>query len=94
MPIYVVDKLKPAPSALGSSAQADNFKLIDAEDIADTRSGTSLQMSIDLLNTNVTFNKSNIERADKKITDVEASVNTLLSINLIDGGTSEQFLES
>lgn len=93
MPIYVIDKLKPAPSSLNDATQADNFKLIDADDVADVRSGTSLQTSIDLLNTNVNFNKSNLERADKKITSVEESVNTLLSINLIDGGTSEQFLE-
>ena len=94
MPIYVIDKLKPAPASLGLSAQADNFKLIDADDVADTRAGTSMQTSIDLLNTNVKFNQSNLERTDAKITAVEESVNTLMSINIIDGGTSEQFLET
>lgn len=92
MPIYVIDKLKPASSSLNDT-KIDSFKLIDADDVADTKSGTSLQSTIDLLNTNVNFNKANLERTDKKVSSVEASVNTLMSINIIDGGTSEQFLQ-
>lgn len=88
MPIYVIDKLKPA---LDKESKKPSFKLADSSDIQDTEDSTVAE-SLTLARTNINFLTNETNQLKVNTQDLAAKVTALESIDFIEGGTSAQFL--
>ena len=94
MPIYVIDTLKPASKSIKTEngETVTSFPVAEADDIYDRVKKTSVQESLGKLDGAANSARIRLDSAETNINNLNENIKKVLSINLIDGGTSEQFL--
>ena len=91
MPIYVIDKLKPA---IANPEEGATFKLADASDIEDNSTHGNVNDSLISIRSAQSTAQLRLDSIDKHIETINSDIKGLQNVTIIDGGTSEQFINT